>query len=261
MKCIRSFISSIQELFDHIIPNNHPEIGNVRSPPIPTISLKDYIVGCSYLCMLSYQYVTKEQFIEESIKCGLPLINMPWLHSTKIDCLQPGIIKIECPNVIYIVIRGTATIVDHLTNMLHVKYVHTGWMKEAFQIASKDDYALMKECKQAGKPIIITGHSKGGLVATYLYMLFHFCTKPELHSSQVYCILFGTPSFFPKEYTEYVKDSIIHIANHNDILAHVTRNEYCGKYTTIYVGSTDLNPKEWKKAHSIKEYVRLIHTK
>lgn len=228
----------------------------------PTLDIDRLKSLCCWLCLLSYRCSTKEDLVNFFIKNNIPLVQVKWVHSSHIDTSNPLFVKIDCPDLIYLVFRGSTTVRDHIMNVLtgtFNKGVHTSWMMESISIALENNGKLLRDCSNSRKPILCTGHSKGGLIATYICMIFHFFMEiliGESNYTNAHSVLFGTPSIFPKEYTEYFKRLILHVANHNDILAHITGGEKCGTFTTNHIGSSDISIFKMTNAHSIEEYSR-----
>ena len=247
MQTIQDYLKLIQTLSTFIPPSTQTS----------KIDLNEYVVICCIMCMLSYTCKSKEDLIEMCIQYNVPLIQMNWIHTSTIDFSNNSFIRIDCPNIIYIVFRGSSTIIDHIKNVcIGTTSIHTAWMIEAMQLCKEK---RIQDCFLQGKPIIVTGHSKGGLLATYMCILFSLTEEKKMHD--VYAILFGTPEYFPKEYTEYFKYRVIHVSNYADILSCLSGGSKCGTFTTKYIKGTPI--LRWKKAHSITEYYHhlLYHTK
>ena len=167
---------------------------------------KEEIIESAKLSNLSY--LTKKQL--EEIYNTRPLkkensylydiIELPYFYMTLKDC-QFNISEFE--DKIVIAFRGTFSATDILTDLNFFKeriflenylylsnflYVHSGFYNQFNSARGVLNYKI-KSCVEKNKPIIFTGHSLGGAVATIGSLIYSY----KFFNYDISCITFGSP--------------------------------------------------------------------
>ena len=196
-------------------------------------------IDMARLCSLSYEDEkhVQENFTNSKLTKSLDnadtknilrkCISVPKLYSSDSDC---QVYVCEYENKLVVCFRGTESIADILTDLkisqvtfivpnleiLECPQVHRGFYEQFYSVQNdleKHIKEYLKKNKDA--PIIFTGHSLGGALATLASLYFQMLL-PELTVS---CVTFGSPrvgdSTFVKLYEEHVKETYRYV-NDND---------------------------------------------